>query len=640
MKPALLLIDLQNGFLAGELEPARAEIIAAGTYLLNEWRRAGLPVIHIWTTIDPVRDNRMPHWRRYNRWKCLEGSRSHAVPASLQPIEGEAVVHKTFFSGFSTENLEDLLSELQSDTLVVAGVHLHACVRATVLDGYARAFEVIVAEDAVGGYDGLHGAVTRRYLQHRACVFRSTQEILQEITTQSLPDDAKIIHRSPWDAGIQWEWPASSLKEIDAMFLLAKSALAAWDARGYLERGEFLRGLAANIERDAEILANLLVLQIGKPIVLASGEVRRAVELIRSVIATASTPILLRQTGWRRRPLGVVALVTPFNNPLAIPIGKLAPALLYGNTVVWKPAIAGTEIALRIAGLLTELQLPRGVLQVVLGSSATAGECMERADAISLSGSPAAGRVAREIGTRRMIPLQAELGGNNAAIVWRDADMAAAAEEVAEGAFAFAGQRCTATRRVIVDAAIYDEFLSHLIHQLPLFQPGDPMNPATRNGPLISVSSRARLEQLVQRAADAGCRIYRQPSSESSPGSMEPVLVLAIDPTAEIVQEESFGPILVVQRAETWEQALTLCNGVRQGLAAACFTKDAHRIGEFLNRAECGILKINQSTAGAAVDIPFGGWKQSGVGPPEHGPANVEFFSRFQAVYLPAGKLS
>jgi acyl-CoA reductase-like NAD-dependent aldehyde dehydrogenase len=262
---------------------------------------------------------------------------------------------------------------------------------------------------------------------------------------------------------------------------------------------------------------------------------------------------------------------------------------------------------------------------------------MTQSDAVTISGSLKAGRAAQEICAARYIPLQAELGGNNASIVWRDADLGAAAASIAEGAFAFAGQRCTANRRAIVDSSVYDVFVDQLVLASRCLVWGDPTDEKTQIGPLISSASRYRVKAVIDRARAAAFQVISL--SEKSDGArgnawLEPTIVCCDDPDAEIVQEETFGPVLVVQRAEDWDEAILLCNGVKQGLAAAIFTTSPKRIEDFLQRIRAGILKINCSTANAAVDLPFGGWKASGIGPAEHGPANREFFTRMQSLYF------
>lgn len=208
---------------------------------------------------------------------------------------------------------------------------------------------------------------------------------------------------------------------------------------------------------------------------------------------------------------------------------------------------------------------------------------------------------------------------------------------MAAGAFEAAGQRCTTNRRVIVAAPIAEDFRQRLQRAITALAWGDPLDPASRIGPVISAQSAGRLEALIERARLAGASVWRpsRPPSliPSGPCWVPPTLIDAADPDSEIVQQESFGPILVLQRASSWEEALRLCNGVRQGLAAALFSQDPERWRQFQQRAQAGILKRNASTAGAVAEAPFNGWKQSGIGPAEHGVADVEFYGRWQTVY-------
>jgi acyl-CoA reductase-like NAD-dependent aldehyde dehydrogenase len=240
------------------------------------------------------------------------------------------------------------------------------------------------------------------------------------------------------------------------------------------------------------------------------------------------------------------------------------------------------------------------------------------------------------------MPFQAELGGNNAAIVWEPADLAAAASDIAHGGFAFAGQRCTATRRVIVRGAGLDAFLDHFLAAAKALPWGDPLIEATVIGPLMSIARRDRVAGLVCRARESRLPLFEPHGPSVIPGGRgewqagawhPPVVLVCDERDHEIVQRESFGPVVVIQPADSWGEAITLCNGVPEGLVAAVFSGDARLIADFKQRAQAGVLKINQSTAGVGIEAPFGGWKASGVGPPEHGAGNAEFFTRWQAVY-------
>lgn len=313
--------------------------------------------------------------------------------------------------------------------------------------------------------------------------------------------------------------------------------------------------------------------------------------------------------------MGVVAAITPWNNPAAIAAGKIAPALAYGNAVVLKPSPLAGDVADYLANLVE----PRGLVQVVQGGAAVARQLMEDplVDAVTLTGSEQAGFAARVICAQRAIPLQAELGGNNAAIVLDDADLPAAVAAIAEGAFGFSGQRCTANRRAIIVRSILPEFLRLLQNQL---------RPV---GPLITPEHYQHVAAMVERSGGVILQGEQAADADAYPATV----ILCEDPSAEIVQEETFGPVLVEQPADDFGQALKLCNGVRQGLAAALFSRCPEHQARFLDQARAGILKLNLTTADADAEAPFGGWKASGIGPPEHGRSNREFYTRTQAVY-------
>ena len=624
MRPLLLLVDLQNDFLdAAGLEPARPAVVRRAARLLDGARARGVPVVHTVTSVDAASDDRMPHWKALGRRLCVRGTRGHASPAELSPVAGEAVVSKTFFSAFSAPGLEPSLAAAGADTLILAGVHLHGCVRATALDAYQRGFDVRVAEDAVASDDPLHGAVTRRYLDGRAAAFASVEELLAMLDG-SAPAKA--------DSG---RLGAEAARASSA----ARGALEAWRETSCEERARPLRALAERLEADAAAWARRLAVELGKPVAQGEAEVRRTAELLRAAAALPAAGLEKAgpKSAFRRVPIGVVAVVTPWNNPLAIPWGKIGPALALGNTVVWKPAPAATDLAWSSLQAARGAGLPDGVVSFVAGDHRAAAAVMSDpgVDAVSLTGSSAAGWATQEICARRRIPLQAELGGNNAAIVWKGADLPRAAKLLAQGAFSFAGQRCTANRRVIVEAGLFDELLELLIDAAAALSWGDPLTPSTEIGPLVSAEARDRVAGSVARAAAAGTRVIApHGSAPALPGAYyPPTLVVAPPHESEIVQEETFGPVLVLEPAGDFEEALRLSNGVRQGLAAALFAGPGPWRARFQAAAEAGILKWNLSTADADAFAPFGGWKTSGLGPPEHGPGNAEFYTRLQAIY-------
>ncbi|MEQ1842426.1 MAG: aldehyde dehydrogenase family protein, partial [Verrucomicrobiales bacterium] len=339
----------------------------------------------------------------------------------------------------------------------------------------------------------------------------------------------------------------------------------------------------------------------------------------------------------RRMPHGVVAVITPWNNPVYLPLGKILPAILAGNGVVWKPAPETNGIAQTIIEILHASGCPHELVQMIPGDARTGRSIMAHhcVDAVTMTASDAAGFSASEICGSRRIPLQAELGGNNAAIVLADADLTSAASKIASGAFEMSGQRCTANRRAIVESKCLAGFLNLLKVAMAGLCSGNPLDPETVIGPLVSRERRIKVAGMIRRAIADGHTVVQSTFDEerNGPSYFPPTLVLCDDPSHEIVREETFGPVLVIQSVENLEEALERCNAVRQGLAAAIFSTNKESIGHFLREARAGILKVNRSTADASVDVPFGGWKASGIGPAEHGEADLEFYFRTQTVY-------
>jgi alpha-ketoglutaric semialdehyde dehydrogenase len=620
MRPLLLLVDLQRDYLDSPgLEPAAGPVVERAATLLRSCREAEIPVVHAWTTVSRSDDRRMPHWRRENRWLCEEGTPGHEPPPELLPRPGERVIHKTGFSAFENGEFDGLLRETAPELLVVAGVHLHGCVRQAVLDAYQRhPIEIWVAADAVASDDPVHAAITRRYLERRAARFVSADEVAESLAGPPRPA------------------PNGSVAQDAAQ--RSQEALAGWQGRSTTERAAALEELAARLEPRVDELAQTMAAGLGKPVRYGTVEVQRAAQMLRAVAARATRAEDGDTAGpaeVRRAPLGVVALITPWNNPVYIPLGKLAPALVHGNAVLWKPAPAADDVSRRLMGLLEGLPvtaLNGGPAEAIAAMAAP------EVDAVTITGSSLAGFAAQEVCARRRIPLQAELGGNNGAIVWPDADLPHAAREIAEGAFAQAGQRCTANRRVIVHQNCRDQLLDLLTEETAAMAWGDPRLPETRVGPLVSPADRDRVARLVERAGEGVQLIAPHnaatPEAEGFEGSWyPPTIACCDDPNHELVREESFAPLLVLQTARDWDQAIDLLNAVPQGLAAALFSSSDELAARFLREARAGVLKLGRSTADAEVDVPFGGWKGSGIGPPEHGDFDRDFYTRPQVVY-------
>lgn len=627
MNPLLLLVDLQADYLvAPGIEPPVATLIHQAGLLLRHCRSHGVPVAHVWTTVTRTPDNRMPHWAAAGRWLCEDGTAGHQPPASLQALPDEPVFHKTGFSAFTSPGLEQLLDANAVDTVIVAGLHLHACVREAVLGAYDRNRTVWVAEDATGSDDPVLAVATRHHLARRAATFLPASQIISHLQARTEP----CIPGTPSSDNFSLPEPCDRAL-----------AIVPWKARA-----AGVLGLAADLESHASELAGMMADVIGKPVWHGEAELQRCATMLRMIAERAAQD---RATNHgdppevRHRPLGTVAVITPWNNPFYIPLGKIIPALLYGNTVAWKPSPLVWPLALELSNRFAH-HLPglSAILTLVGGGRQGAERLLHHpgVDAVTLTGSLETGRVAADACARRHLPFQAELGGNNAAIVWEDADLSLAARQIADGAFAQAGQRCTANRRVIVAAPVLRDFMNHIQQAAADLPFGPPRSAQTRIGPMVTPTHRDRVAAVMERARTSGLELIPlhgdvapDPSWGHAGAWISPALVICDDPDHEVVQQETFGPVLVVQTARDWDEAMRLLNGVHQGLAAALFTQSPDRISCFLDQARAGILKINQSTADAGLDLPFGGWKSSGCGPPEHGRFDREFFTRAQTVY-------
>ncbi|MEW5901694.1 MAG: aldehyde dehydrogenase family protein [Acidobacteriota bacterium] len=436
--------------------------------------------------------------------------------------------------------------------------------------------------------------------------------------------------------------PLASQQEVDKASRAASAAQQKWEESSIPERRLVLLTFASVLLRASEDLARTMALEIGKPLTLGEAEVRFAADLLRATarLIGAQTQDSISEVSFRvrRRAGGVVGILTPWNNPVAIPVGKLAPAIEYGNGVVWKAALQAPRSSLIIYDALCEAGCPKELVSLLFGDKDTAVAMIlePRIRAVSLTGSGRAGRRVAGLAARRLKPVQLELGGNNAVIVMPDTDLERAAGELAESAFSFSGQRCTAPRRFIVHKKVWKRFEEVLVGSVQALRLGLPLSPATQVGPLISKRKQTAMGRLVKKSLAAGVRILcggKIPDSWKEGCWFEPTIVFSPTQASPSVQEESFGPVVVLQVARDIIQAVELLNGVPQGLVASLYSEDRACQEYFLRKAECGVLKLNQTTLGVSPDAPFGGWKDSGWGPVKHGIWDREFYTRLQTVY-------
>ena len=413
----------------------------------------------------------------------------------------------------------------------------------------------------------------------------------------------------------------------------ARTAQRDWARRPAGERSAMLTAGADRVAAAADDLAALVVREVGKPLTEAKGEVARSVAILRYYGQQVFDPIGAVHDGpgllfTRRRPVGVAGLITPWNFPLAIPLWKSAPALAFGNAVVVKPAPEASACALRLAELLDGL--PEGLFTVVPGGATEGLAIVDSADLVSFTGSTAAGRAVATAAVRRGIPIQAEMGGQNAAIVLPDADPEAVAAQIAGAAMGYAGQKCTATKRVIAVGTDIRDALVAAVESLPV---GDPAEDRTVVGPVID--SRAR-DRVV--AATAGVKVLTGGMALDREGWFVRPTVVDEPPADHVLaRDEVFGPICAIQRADDVDAAVALANGVAAGLVSAVHTRDLDAALDIGSRLDTGMIKVNAPTAGVDFHLPFGGEKASGYGPREQGKAAQDFYTSTHTITLSQG---
>jgi alpha-ketoglutaric semialdehyde dehydrogenase len=446
-------------------------------------------------------------------------------------------------------------------------------------------------------------------------------------------------------AEVVGEFPASGEEDVNEAVAAAARAYPAWSSQPAAARAAVLMHAADAIEARVETMAADMTREMGKPLREARLESARTAAIFRFFAGEAWRPKgeLYEQSATGaalytvRRPVGVVALITPWNFPAAIPAWKLAPALIYGNTVVLKLAQDAPLTGLHIAAALDEAGLPPGVLNVVIGRGSEVGTPLVRhpdVRAISFTGSVPVGRQVRDEATALGKRVQLELGGHNPLIVMADADLDRAVEAAYAGAFWSAGQKCTATRRIYVEAPVYDDFRSRLLARIDSGRVGDPSDPDTEVGPVVNEQQLDDILEAIDRGKrEGGTVLAGGERLDDDAYLVAPTLFEDVADDAMLSCEEVFGPVTSLYRFEALDEAIERANAVEFGLSASIFTSNLRTTQEFVGRLEAGILHVNSQTAGADVHVPFGGIKGSGFGPHEQGRAALEFYSEVVTVY-------
>jgi acyl-CoA reductase-like NAD-dependent aldehyde dehydrogenase len=443
--------------------------------------------------------------------------------------------------------------------------------------------------------------------------------------------------------------PLSSAEEARDAVAAARAAFPAWRDTPAPARGRILSRTANLMEQQKDRLARLLTREEGKTFKDALGEVIKSVRVLEFMSGegtrlggdTLPSDLPKNFVYTIKQPLGVVAAITPWNFPVSIPVWKIAPAIVAGNTVVLKPSTYTSLTAAAVLELFAEAGLPAGVVNMVVGSGREAGGAIiEHPDvhAISFTGSNAVGSGIYSAGAGRMKKCQCEMGGKNPLIVLRDADLDLAADATLFGAFASTGQRCTATSRVVIEEEVADRFVEMVASRARAWKIGNGLDPEVDMGPAVNeqqLETDLRYIELGKQQAQLVLGGERLTGPAYDRGNfVAPTIFDRVAPDSPMAQDEIFGPVLSIVRVRDFDEAVDVANSVRYGLSSSLYSNDAARIFAFIDRIETGITHINSPTVGGEAHLPFGGMKATGVGLREMGHVAVDFYTEVKTVYI------
>ena len=467
--------------------------------------------------------------------------------------------------------------------------------------------------------------------------------------------DNAIENRNPSDiTDLIGMYAQASTAQLETAIAAAHDAQKIWQATGLEARQTALMKIGNALIDRADELGELLSREEGKPRAEGRGEVYRAgqfftyyaAEVLRQIGDNADSVRPDIEIDVRRDPVGIVAVISPWNFPTATAVWKIAPALAFGNAVIWKPANLVPASAVALTEIIADAGLPTGLFNLVMGSGSTIGDALvshPAIKAITFTGSVETGRRIAAAAIGNMPRMQMEMGSKNALVVMDDADIDLAVACAANGAFGGTGQKCTASSRLIVHDAIHDEFVEKLVATTSKMVVGHALAEGTQIGPVVSETQLA--ENLAYMA------LAREESGEVLCGGdrltmdhdgyyMAPAVIAGTNNGWRINREEMFAPIACVIRAGSYDEALAISNDTHFGLTAGIMTRSLARAGDFRRRAETGVVMVNLPTAGTDYHVPFGGRGDSSYGPREQGQHAVEFFTSTKTAYISSGPVS
>jgi aldehyde dehydrogenase (NAD+) len=447
------------------------------------------------------------------------------------------------------------------------------------------------------------------------------------------------------------ELPSHTAADVDRAVQLATDAQRAWAARPVPERAEAIAAVGAVLTTRKAELAELVSREAGKIRIEGGGEVQEAIDMAafvagqgRAAMGEVVPSEMSSKMAWTTRiPIGVIGMITPWNFPVAIPSWKIFPALLAGNGVVMKPSELAPACGVAFVDACIEAGIPPELLQVVHGGAEPAAALAVHpgVGAVSFTGSVPTGRkvaaAAMEVGPK---VVSLELGGKNAMVVLDDADLELVVDGALFGAYGSAGQRCTSTSRLILQGGIADHVVDRLVTRADALRLGDPLDPTTDVGPVITADSGRRIVGMVDAAAQEGATValggHLRDDVEGCEGGtfVEPTVLIGVKPSHTVARQEVFGPVLSVIEVADLDEAIGVVNAVEYGLSAAVYTQDINAALRAVHAIDTGITYVNAPTIGAEIPLPFGGTKHTGNGFREAGSRGIEQFSQVKTVYV------
>jgi aldehyde dehydrogenase (NAD+) len=445
-------------------------------------------------------------------------------------------------------------------------------------------------------------------------------------------------------------FPLSNREDVDQAVKAARRAFESWRLVPAPKRGDIMKKVGDLLTKYKEEIAQQMTREMGKVLLETRGDVQEGIDTAyyassegrRLFGHTVPSELPNKFNMAMRVPIGVAAVITPWNFPMAIPTWKIFPALLCGNTVVFKPASDTPATATRLVEILLEAGVPPGVINLVHGGGSEVGIGLvehPEVDLVSFTGSTGVGKRISEIASKTLKRVSLELGGKNAQIVMDDANLELALEGVLWGAFGTTGQRCTATSRLIVHEKVYDKFVGMLVDHTKKLRLGDGLKPNVDVGPCVNEGQQQTVDEYVKIGTGEGAKLLAggkvAKSGDLANGWFyEPTVLGDVTPSMRVAREEIFGPVLSVIKIKTLEEAIDVSNNTTYGLSSSIYTQDINNAYRAIRDIRAGITYVNSPTIGAEAHMPFGGVKETGNGHREGGWTVYEFFSEWKTVYV------